>query len=95
MAPTANGFCALCDQAADVQPSTKFIDDEMVCERCGRFRLARGALNGFEEMRHILSNATRSASRPRPEGGPLLHLTLANVPAIFEDRITSVDWRSS
>ncbi len=75
-----DGICPLCDGTAHVKISEKLLDAHIVwCERCGRFRIANGALIGFEQQRHLIAGLTRISSTPEQTVASRLTLTQDSV----------------
>ena len=71
-----NEACPLCDKPAFVQSSQKDIDvDNVVCERCGYYRIENNALKGFEQQRHLIAGLTRHSSTPMQTKSPRLTIT--------------------
>ena len=73
---TANGVCPLCESQAWVRTSAATLQDDVVCNRCGRYHIEEGALNGLEHQRHLLSGMTRLGPSNGPEA--IVTITAAN-----------------
>lgn len=78
-----NGKCPLCDSSAYVQPSEKIDGDGVVCDRCGYFRIEHGALQRFEEQRHLIAGVTRRFSRLQAGSPERLTLSADNIPDVL------------
>lgn len=75
-----NGDCPLCDGPAYLQPSQEILGDGVLCNRCGYFRIEEGALQGFEQHRHLIAGMTRRATRLQPSSAESrLTLTRNNI----------------
>ncbi len=80
---TPNGTCPLCGGSAYVQSSQQIDGDSVVCDRCGHFRVERGALQGFEQQRHLIAGMTRRSSGLQPSVASRLTLTSDNIPDVL------------
>ncbi len=79
-----NRSCPLCDKPANVKSVPELVDfNTVLCERCGYFQLANGALIGYEQSRHLLAGLTRRASTPEPRVASRLDLTRDSVPSLL------------
>lgn len=81
---TPNDTCPLCDAPAHVQPSQQIDGDNVVCNRCGYFRIERDALTAFEQNRHLIAGMTRRSSSLQPRSvESRLTLTSDNIPDVL------------
>lgn len=79
-----NGSCPLCDDPGYIRPSEQFDGFNVICDRCGYFRLETGALQGFERQRHLLSALTRRATNPQLSVELRLAITRDNIAALLD-----------
>jgi len=80
---TVNGTCPLCDKPAFVQLSQKINGNNVLCKRCGHYKIEYGALEGFEQQRHLIAGLTRRSSMPEPTVASRLTLTWDNIPELL------------
>ena len=76
---TANNTCPLCNGPAFLQPSQKILGVNVICDRCGYFRIENGALHGFEQDRHLIAGMTRRSSGEWPSVESRLTITSDNI----------------
>jgi len=77
---STNGVCPLCDGPAYLQESLQKLGVAwVICDRCGYFLIEDGALNGFQQERHLVAGMTRRSSGSQPSVESRLTLTRNNI----------------